>query len=138
MSKLYNVPLEQATHEDFYEQEILLQPQTSLNASALSSASNNTAPLDFHIYRYEKKKCQCLIVEYDLQNTDPSNSITVTPSPFFQSYIEYRDSGNKLLQTLYSFNLFKNLSMLDADQARQILPEHGINYEKWKPEQPCI
>ena len=137
MSKLYNVPLEQATHEDFYEQEILLQPQTSLNASALSSASNNTAPLDFHIYRYEKKKCQCLIVEYDLQNTDTNNSITVTPSPFFQSYIEYRDSGNKLLQTLYSFNLFKNLSMLDADQARQILPEHGINYENWKPDQSC-
>ena len=137
MNRRIAVPLEQASHEDFYEQEILLQPQTSLNSNSLNSGNNSTSVLDFHIYKYEKKKSECLIVEYDVTNTDNSNPVTISPSPYFQSYIEYRDSGNKLLQTLYSFNLFKNLSMLDHDQANQILPKHGINPYNWKPDQTC-
>ena len=42
-----------------------------------------------------------------------------------------------MIQTINDFNLFKNLSMLDADQAKQILPKHGINPENWKPNINC-
>jgi hypothetical protein len=138
MSVRYIVPLAQSTHKDYYDQEILLQPQTSLNANSLNATNNSTVQLDFHVYATPNKKCKIFIIEYDVQNTDAVNSVSITPSCFFQSYIEYRTSGNKLIQTMNNFNLFKNLSLLDYNQMLQILPKHGINPLTWKPNENCV
>ena len=134
--KTYVVSLEQATHKDYWEQE---------NSS---STSNNTecqfTQLDKHVkhtirfpyLQLRGKSCEALIVEFNVQETSGSNSVTVTPSPFFVSYILDRDAGNKLIQTLYNVNLY-NLAMLDYNQQKQVFPLHGINPDTWKPTVSC-
>ena len=77
------VPLEQQHHKLFWEQEIYLQPQTTLNTAALSSTATQSQ-LDFHVYQTPGKECKGFCIEYDVQETGGSDLVSLTPTPFFQ------------------------------------------------------
>ena len=125
------VPLEQQHHKLFWEQEIYLQPQTFLNTTALSLTATQSQ-LDFHFYQMPGKECKGFCIEFDVQETGSVNSVSLTPTPFFQDQIEYQTSNNRLLWTGPNFMLFKNLALLDANQAHDWFPLHRLN-KYWKP-----
>ena len=98
------------TSQIILEQEIYLQPQTTLNTAALSLITSQSQ-LDFHVYQTPGKECKGFFIEYDVQETGRSDFMTLTPTLFFQDHIEYQTSNNKLLWTGPNIMLFKNLAL---------------------------
>lgn len=122
----------QTQRKNYWNQEIVFQPNTTLNSNCFSSTSTQSQ-LDFHIFSTPGKKFYDLYIQFDINESSGTNAVNITPSPFFVDRIEYRSMSNDLIQTLYNINIFKNLSLLSNEQAKKILPLHGINSETWKP-----
>ncbi len=122
----------QTQRKNYWNQEIVFQPNTTLNSNCFESTAVQSQ-LDFHIFSTPGKKFYDLYIQFDINNSSTSNSVNITPSPFFVDRIEYRSMSNDLIQTLYNINIFKNLSLLSNEQAKKILPLHGINSDTWKP-----
>ena len=130
-SKISNFQVSNS-NDNFHYQEITFEPNTALNTNALSSTATQSA-LDFHIYSTPGKQFYDLYVQFTLNESTGTNSAQITPVPWFVERIEYRTQNNDLIQTMYSYNIFKNLTLLSNEQAKKVFPLMGINPETWKP-----
>ena len=107
-----------------------LTPTTTVSSSLFASSS--IGQLDFQIPVVEGKLLNGLILEFQVNESGGSQSVTVASPCWWFDRIELLSSSGEVLQRLYPYNMYKNFSMLSQQDLIQWGDLFGIN-EFFKP-----